>query len=109
MLIEIQNDIYFIGSRLKEIDSNYQVFYNTKRNMFEVHNKEQIGGSYCLTVPYSKLDQRTVDFVRKTRTENRKKLFEEIDKDNERLEKLSEKRILEDAKDQLYEFVKYTK
>lgn len=109
MLIEIENDIYFINSRLKEIDSNYQIYFNTKKKTFEVHNKEQMGGSYCLTVPYSLLDQRTVDFVRKTRTENRKKLFEEIERDNDNLEKNKEKRILEDAKDQLYDAIKYSK
>jgi hypothetical protein len=109
MLVEIQNDIYFINSRLKEIDENYQIYFNTKRKMFEVHNKGQIGDSYCLTVPYSLLDCRTIEYVRKTRIENRKKLIEEMDRNNENLEKLQQKRILEDAKDQLYEFIKYSK
>lgn len=109
MLIEIQNDIYFINSRLKEIDKNYQIYFNTKKDKFEIHNKEQIGDSYCLTIPYSLLDQRSVDLVRKTRIENRKKLIEEIDRENEKLEILKEKRLLEDAKDQLCEFIKYSK
>jgi hypothetical protein len=109
MLIEIQKDIYFINSRLKELDKDYQIYFNTKKDKFEVHNEEQIGGSYCLTVPYSLLDERTVNLVRKTRIENRKKLFAEIERDNENLETIKEKRILDSAKDQLYDVIKYSK
>ena len=109
MLVEIQNDVYFISSRVKEIDKDYQIFFNTNRKVFEIHNKGQIGDSYCLTVPYSLLDERTVKNVRKTRVENRKKLFEELEKSNDLLEKINEKRILEDAKDQMYDAIKYLK
>lgn len=109
MLIEIQNDIYFINSRIKEIDKNYQIFLNTVKKKFEVHNKEQIGDSFCLTVPYPLLDDRTVKFVRKTRIENRKKIFEEIEKHNELLEKIQEKRVLNDAKDRMSDAIKYLK
>ena len=86
MLIEIKNDVYFILERLKEIDRNYQIFFNTKRRVFEIHSKGQIGGSYCLTVPYKTLDSRTVELVNKTKRENSKKLFEEIEKENRKLE-----------------------
>ena len=86
MLIEIKNDVYFILDRLKEIDSNYQIFFNTKRKVFEIHCKGQIGGSYCLTVPYKTLDSRTVELTLKTKRENYKKLFEEIEIENKKLE-----------------------
>lgn len=97
MLIEIKNDVYFILSRLKEIDENYQIFYNTRRKVFEVHNKAQIGDSYCLTVPYGVLDSRLIELVRKTRVENSKKLFEEIDKQNEQIENKNKKEIVKYA------------
>ena len=97
MLIEIKNDVYFILSRLKEIDENYQIFYNTRRKVFEVHNKAQIGDSYSLTVPYSVLDSRLIELVRKTRVENSKKLFEEIDKQNEQIENKNKKEIVKYA------------
>lgn len=97
MLIEIKNDVYFILSRLKEIDENYQIFYNTRRKVFEVHNKAQIGGSYSLTVPYGVLDSRLIELVRKTRVENSKKLFEEIDKQNEQIENKNKKEIVKYA------------
>ena len=86
MLIEIENDVYFILDRLKEIDKNYQIFFNTKRNVFEVHSIGQIGGSYCLTVPYKILDKRTLDLVNKTKRENSERLFEEMERENKKLE-----------------------
>lgn len=97
MLIEIKNDVYFILSRLKEIDENYQIFYNTRRKVFEVHNKAQIADSYSLTVPYGVLDSRLIELVRKTRVENSKKLFEEIDKQNEQIENKNKKEIVKYA------------
>lgn len=109
MLIEILNDVFFVGKRLKEIDENYCIFFNDKKNKFEIHNIGQIGGSYCLTVPFQYLDERTVEFVRKTRVENRKKLIEEMDKENEMLQEKNEKKILNEAKDKLFELIKYSK
>lgn len=86
MLIEINNDVYYILSRLKEIDKGYKIFYNTKKNKYEIHNENQIGNSYALTVPYNILDSRTVTLVRKTRIENQALVFEEIEKQNKKLE-----------------------
>ncbi len=93
MLIEIKNDVYFVLSRLQEIDKNYQIFYNTKRKVFEIHNKAQIGGSYSLTVPYRVLDSRVVELVKKTRVENSKKIFAEIDAQNEKIDLKNQKEI----------------
>ena len=86
MLIEIENDVYFIVDRLREIDEDYQIFFNTKRKVFEVHHKGQIGDSYCLTVPYKTLDKRTLDLVNKTKRENCEKLLLEMERENRKLE-----------------------
>ena len=91
MLIEINNDIYFIKQRIKEMDEGYKIFYNTKRKKYEIHNVNQIGNSYALTVPYNILDNRTVEFVKKTRIENRNALFEEIEKNNKTFELQTQK------------------
>ncbi|HEY8419523.1 MAG TPA: hypothetical protein VIL03_03725 [Clostridia bacterium] len=77
MKIKIENDLYDIANRLKAIDSGYFVLYDTARKKYEVHNSNNIGGTYCLTVPYEKLDARTIDFVQKTRRERFDKLLEE--------------------------------
>lgn len=109
MFIEILNDVFFIEKRVKEIDKNYRIYFNTKKQKFEIHNVGQVGGSYCLTVPFQHLDERTVDLVLRTRIENRNKLIEEIDKENEKIEKNREKTILNEAKDRLFDQIKYSK
>lgn len=81
MKIEIDGDVYFIAERLKEIDFNYFILYNTKKKCYEIHHHGQ-SDTYCLTVPYDELDERTIDFVNKTRVENRDRLFAELEKEN---------------------------
>ena len=93
MLIEIRNDVYFILDRIKEIDNGYKIFYNLAKKHFEIHNSKQKGDSYCLTVPFKVLDERTVNLVRKSRVENADEIFREIDKQNENNNKKIENEI----------------
>ena len=37
-LIRITDDVYFIASRLREIDDTYYVVYNATRGRYEVHS-----------------------------------------------------------------------
>ena len=83
MNIEIVHDVYYIAERLKEIDFNYFILYNTKRKKYEIHHTGQ-PGTYCLTVPYDELDARTIDFVNQTRVENRDRLLKELDEENKK-------------------------
>ncbi len=80
--IEIENDVYYISSRLKEIDREYRLRYNLRRSCYEVHCLDQ-KDSYCFTVPFDQLDERTLLFALKTRRENRDKIIKEIEKNNE--------------------------
>ena len=109
MLFEISNDVFFINQRIKEIDKNYKIYFNNIKNKFEIHNIGQIGGSYCLTVPFRYLDERTINLVKRTLSINSETLLKEIDENNEKLRLKHEKIILENAKDQLYEEIKYNK
>ena len=86
-LIEIRDDCFFIDKRLKDIDKSYQIFFNLERKVFEVHSSEQEKNSYCFTVPYAELDERTLDYALKTRSENRDKIIAEIDQNNQKVEK----------------------
>ena len=82
-LINISSDNYFISQRLKEIDKSYQIFFNIASNSYEVHSSDQCKNSFCFKVPYSTLDERTLLYAKKTRSENRDKLIAEIEKSNE--------------------------
>ena len=92
MLIKIYEDVFDITKRLKEIDRNYFVVFNTKKQKFEVHNKSQ-KNTYCLSVPYNTLDIRTIFLTLKSRRENIDKILEEIDVNNQKLEQENNRKI----------------
>mgnify|MGYP001000667952 CR=1 FL=1 len=107
MLIPIETNVYNIPERLKEIDKDYFVVFNTEAQQFEVHNLGQIGNTLALNIPYDELDNRTIDLVQKTRIENAKKIFDEIDRQNLKLEIDSSKKWKDVTDQQLREMHRY--
>lgn len=103
MSIKITTDSLFISERLREIDKDYFIVFNEKRNKFEVHNSSQKLDTYCLTLPYNFLDERCVDLVLKTRIENKDNLIKIMDKENEKLEKRELKNILNGIREVVYD------
>ena len=97
----IENDLFDISNRIKAIDKKYYVVYNITRKKFEVHYKRS-SNTYELTIPYDALDARAVWFVLKTRMQNKKAIFEEIEKSNEKLEKQNTKKIIENVNRRIY-------
>jgi len=85
-LIEIENDCFDICKRLKTVDQSYKVFFNIEKLCYEVHSFLQAQSSFCFNVPYSELDERTIDYAVKTRSENRDKIIAEIEENNRRVE-----------------------
>jgi len=92
----ILSDVYNIAKRLKEIDQNYFVVYNTSKYKYEVHNSRQIGDSYCLTVPFDCLDARTIVLVQQSRIKNISEMVEKMDFENAVLQKINNKTALDD-------------
>ena len=86
MLIKINKDLFNITQRIKDIDSGYVVFFNTKNKKYEIHNKNQAMGGYCATIPYDILDSRTLKYLNETHVKNYKKLMKSIDENNKKLE-----------------------
>ncbi len=103
MLIEITSDVYDIANRIKYIDRNYYIVYNTERNNFEIHCHGQTDGSYCLTLPYNSLDERSLNYVYKTESKNIDKILEEIKNDNAILESAEYDSTLSNLADNLNE------
>ena len=81
----IENDLFNIVQRIKNIDKKYFVVFNLKRKKFEVHYKRN-KNTYELTIPFDELDARAVYFVLKTKMENQKKLLKEIEESNKKLQ-----------------------
>lgn len=86
-LTEIKTNVFHIPERLKEIDAGYFVVRNHEKRRFEVHHRFQPHTTYCLTVPYGELDERTVVLVRKTAWQNAEKLIAEMEEHNRKLQK----------------------
>jgi NH3-dependent NAD+ synthetase len=82
----IKSDLFNIGGRLKQIDKNYFIVRNHQTAEFEVHYKGQIGGTFALSIPYDKLDERTLKRVRETSIEYAQNIFSEMERNNAKLE-----------------------
>ncbi len=102
-LFEIESDCLGILERLKAIDEDYFIVRNLDKNTFEVHNRKQPKNTYCLTIPYDVLDERTVSLVLKTRIQNSDEIFREIERENSKREKAVIKEVLNDFKEKLYD------
>ena len=94
MKVRIMHDVYKISKRIKQIDKNYFIVYNTSKHLYEIHNSAQHGSSYCLTLPYSSLDERALKLTRLTRVENIKRLTHEIELKNQITENAQKSSVL---------------
>lgn len=81
-LERITHDLFDIAKRLKEIDRRYKLFFNRKKNRYEIY----ANGAMQMALPFERLDARTLSYARKTRLENLEKIIAEIEKENARIE-----------------------
>ena len=86
MKIKIESDVYDIVDRIKEIDEGYFIIYNTKSRCFELHNYNQ-ADTYCLRIPYDCIDERVIDLIYNSLSSNIDVIIENIDNNNELIEK----------------------
>lgn len=106
MKIEINNDVYDVVKRIKEIDEDYFVLYNINKGVYELNHKNQ-ENTYCLTIPYDELDSRTIEIVLWSQVSNIDNIMDEIDKYNIANESNTQK-LVKSATDymvrEIYEF-----
>ena len=81
-LQRIRHDLFGIAKRLKSIDRRYDLFFNRKKNRYEIY----ANGAMQMALPFERLDARTLTYARKTRLENLEKIIAEIEEENARLE-----------------------
>lgn len=99
MHLKLTHDVYEISKRIKNLDRGYYIVYNTSTCKFEVHNFNQLHTSYCLTLPYANLDERTLNYVAKTRSVNIEKILEEIENNNKIQESTQKRESLSEFQD----------
>lgn len=82
----ISHDLFDIAARLKEIDENYELYFNYEKNRYEIYAYKTLQ----LAVPYKRLDARTLRLARETRLEYIDNLMRDIERFNAALEKEKE-------------------
>lgn len=85
-LVPVTNDLFDIAWRLRAVNDDYRLFYNTLSAKYEVHSAER--GTVQFVVPFDALDARTVEYARRTRVQNAREIFDEIERANADADKL---------------------
>ncbi len=80
--VKINNDLFEISKRLKNIGSGYYVQFDTETNKYLIRHESE--SDYFLVLPYEVLDARTINFVLSSMTN--KLDFFSMQKQNEELE-----------------------
>lgn len=101
-LVRIENDVFDIGARLKEIDGGYYPVYNLTKKRYEIHHSG-MKNTLQVVLPYDGLDARAIQKVRETRIEYAEAKLREIDRENEK------RRIEQENKSKENAFVKIEK
>ncbi len=97
----VTNDVFDIARRVKEIDKSYRIIFDNRVAKFKLYGDPN--NSYILTLPFSRLDARTVEYVRQTRIERIDAIIAEIDASNMALETAAKKEAMNATEEQLYE------
>ena len=92
----ITDDLFDIALRLRSVKDSYVVYYNTKKQHYEVRDSAR-GNCLEFVVPYDELDARTVEYARYSRVENAERIFAEVEEHNRRLEKEQAAKVVERA------------
>lgn len=102
----VVTNVFLIPERLRELDEGYFVLRNHETKQFEIHHSGQPYNTYCLSVPYEELDERTLNFVRKTMICHAEKLLAEMEEHNQKIRE-QQNAIPEEATQKLKETVSY--
>ncbi len=84
MKIKINDNVFDVISRLKQINNSFYVVYNLSTKKFELHSSNYGSLSYILTFPYNSLDGRVINYTLKNIYQNDNSI-EKIDKHNEKI------------------------
>lgn len=101
----IKEDTFNVVKRLKQINPNYELVYNTKLQRFELYTNNL--KNLELVFSQTKIDKRMIDYVQKTRIENIDKLIKQIDEENAKLEMQNDKTLKNEAIDKIKEVIEY--
>lgn len=99
---KIYHDLFHIAERILQIDSFYEIFWNSELERFEVFWH----GKLAFVVPFDALDVRTLTYAQRTRRENADDIEREIDEKNAAIFQEQAKKI-QAMKAKIKDYVKY--
>ena len=106
MKVRIEDDVFDITKRIKDIDEGYYVLYNQNNCKYEIHNFNQ-KNTYCLTLPYRVLDSRCLDMLLYSSISNIDNIVADIDNNNHKIETENYEKIRNDSDYKLREIFNY--
>lgn len=106
MKIKINEDTFDIVERIKEIDENYYVVYDTKNSRFEMHY-EGIPQTFCFVIG-EELDNRAIDKIYSTSVRFADNIIDEIDNNNKIIEDKNMQSIKSNADYMFREIYRYS-
>lgn len=94
--IIVKSDALGVIDRIKNINNKYEVYYNlkTKKYILYLFENEFKPSTYCLTFPFSQIDERMIEYTLKSEIQNRKAYLKEIEESNALLLKKEQKNML---------------
>lgn len=99
------NDLFFISSKLKTINQNFELFFNTKSQFFEVHD---ISKEQSFVISFQKYPNENLIFkLQKTKTSN-KNIFKEIEQNNKIVEQKKQKILKNEISDCFHEICNFS-
>lgn len=89
----VDGDLYGISRRIKEISKGYFIVFNTRTEHYEAHCTENLGwDTHCLTIPYPRLDYRTLQLARETNVRlHGDRILKQLEEHNAKLTARNEK------------------
>lgn len=105
--IPVLSNVYRIPERLKEINPNFFVMFNSATQKFEVHDAAQTMNTFACQLPFDELDARALEYVQKYSFVNLDKLAREVEEHNDRLDEQRKSAILDKAGYKTKQALKY--
>ena len=107
--LPVLNNVYDIPVRLKEVNRDFFVMFNTRNQKFEIHCASQPYDTYACTLPFDELDSRAITYVREYSRERTQNLAKEIEEYNEKLDAREKAALLDKASYKCREAFNYLK
>lgn len=107
--IPVLSNAMDIPVRLKEVNRDFFVMFNTRTQKYEIHCASQLGGTMACSLPFDELDARAILYAREFSAARTQQIAEEIERYNEKLEKSQYAAMLDKANYQCRDVFNYLK